>query len=254
MKRKAKARTEEQMRIVAIEISGGRGMVMNLTEAEVKEVTGATATVMKIVREEETGVTETGTQVHFFSCCLCNFFVLLSIILWRLPCVVVIPGYLCNVLSGWSCAFVVSRFDLWQWSFLLSWSSCQYSNFRKSVRRCLWWSHRRHEHDGGDCERRHRHRSRSRSQSRDRKRYITTFLQLDFMCSHLQYHRWLHARQRFSQMFLLMAFTYSQVVMLEQQSLVLETSAPWILLQNEQRTHQFWEFTLLNESNRELMW
>ncbi|CAM6041301.1 unnamed protein product [Sphagnum compactum] len=28
---------------------------------------------------------------------------------------------------------------------------------------------RRHEHDGGDCERRHRHRSRSRSQSRDRK-------------------------------------------------------------------------------------
>jgi hypothetical protein len=59
MKRKAKARTEEQMRIVAIEISGGRGMVMNLTEAEVKEVTGATATVMKIVREEETGVTET---------------------------------------------------------------------------------------------------------------------------------------------------------------------------------------------------
>lgn len=91
MKRKAKARTEEQMRIVAIEISGGGGMVMNLTEAEVKEVTGATATVMKIVREEETGVTET-----------------------------------------------VSRFDLWQWSFLLSWSSCQYSNFRKSVRRCLW--------------------------------------------------------------------------------------------------------------------
>jgi hypothetical protein len=81
MKRKAKARTEEQMRIVAIEISGGRGMVMNLTEAEVKEVTGATATVMKIVREEETGVTETGTQVHFFSCCRCNIFVLLSIIL-----------------------------------------------------------------------------------------------------------------------------------------------------------------------------
>jgi hypothetical protein len=81
MKRKAKARTEEQMRIVAIEISGGGGMVMNLTEAEVKEVTGATATVMKIVREEETGVTETGTQVHFFSCCLCNFFVFLGIIL-----------------------------------------------------------------------------------------------------------------------------------------------------------------------------
>jgi hypothetical protein len=73
MKRKAKARTEEQMRIVAIEISGGGGMVMNLTEVEVKEVTGATATAMKIVREEETGVTET-----------------------------------------------VSRFDLWQWSFLLS--------------------------------------------------------------------------------------------------------------------------------------
>jgi hypothetical protein len=53
------------MRIVAIEISGGGGMVMNLTEAEVKEVTGATATVMKIVREEETGVTETGTQIFF---------------------------------------------------------------------------------------------------------------------------------------------------------------------------------------------
>jgi len=55
------------MRIVAIEISGGGGMVMNLTEAEVKEVTGATATVMKIVREEETGVTETVANTATFA-------------------------------------------------------------------------------------------------------------------------------------------------------------------------------------------